>query len=517
MSLHFSGQWGPPDAQGRENKAFAHAVAAGLGEFTPNIGYRLRATFEPALDPSHWRRPGQRLVSLSTDADRARAAVVEAAAARLRATLAEATAKHVHAAFLAELAKFPADQRDKLRAAFDTPADKRTAEQRKLVETNPKLSISAGVLYQYNKKAADELEAMDKKVAAKLAEKPVEDFIAVLDEVSGVLPVTRVFHRGDHRQPRGEVNPGDLTITAPDGKRFELPTKAASATSSGRRLAYAKYLTSGTHPLLGRVLANRVWLDHFGQGIVETPGEFGKLDRLPSQPELLDWLATELPARGWSLKAIHRLVMTSTVYRQSSRRDPAKDRADTSNALFGRYPAHRLEAEAIRDRLLATSGRLDLRMGGPPVPAAPDAVGQVVTPPDAPRRSLYLQQRRSQPVAFLATFDAPAGELNCDRRAASNSAPQALMLMNSEFLTGCAADFAKRVCGGAKALDDRVALAWRLAYQRVPTPAERSLVTSFWNGQVDRLRLARVKDPELTAWADVCQQLLSSNEVLYVD
>ena len=479
--------------------------------------FRLRAVFEPALDPSHWRRPGQRLVSLSTDADRTRAAAVEAEAGKLRATLAVASAKHVRAAFEAELAKFPADQRTRLKDAFDTPAEKRTAEQKRLVETNPKLNISPGVLYQYNPKAADELKAMEQKVAAKLAEKPVEDFIAVLDEVVGVVPVTRVFHRGDHRQPKGAVSPGDLTIAAPEGKRFELPIRPAGATSSGRRLAYAKHLTSGTHPLLGRVLANRIWLDHFGQGIVETPGEFGKLGRLPSHPELLDWLATELPARGWSLKAMHRLIMTSTVYRQSARREPMKDRADSSNSLFGRYLAHRLEAEAIRDRLLATSGRLDLRMGGQPVPAAPDSVGQVVTPADAPRRSLYLQQRRSQPVAILASFDAPAGELNCDRRATSNTAPQALMLMNSEFVTGCAADFAKRVCASAKTLDERISLAWRLAYQRMPAPAERSLVTKFWGERAGRLRSAGVAEAELTAWVDVCQQLLSSNEVLYVD
>ncbi|MDR3633681.1 MAG: PSD1 and planctomycete cytochrome C domain-containing protein [Isosphaeraceae bacterium] len=479
--------------------------------------FRLRAVFEPALDPAHWRRPGQRLVSLYTDADRARAGQVDAEAAVVRKELEEKTRVHVRAAFDAELAKFPADQRDELRAAFDAPGDKRTPRQKMLVETNPKLNISAGTLYQYNPKAADELKSIDARIAAKLAEKPVEQFVAVADETPGVVPVTKVFYRGDYRQPKGEVSPGDLTIAAAEGGRFEIPARPAGPPTTGRRLAYARHLTSGTHPLVGRVLANRLWLGHFGAGIVETPGEFGKLGRLPSHPELLDWIASELPARGWSLKAMHRLVMTSTVYRQSSTRDPAKDKVDSSNALFGRYPAHRLEAEVIRDRLLWTAGKLDGRVGGPPVPVSVDAVGQVVTPADAPRRSLYLQQRRTQPVGFLAVFDGPSGELNCDRRLASTGAPQALMLMNSEFLLRCGEDFARRLQASAATTDERISLAWRLAYQRDPSAEERAIVTLFWNKRRARLASEPKTDAELGAWSDVCQQILSANEVLYVD
>ncbi|MFO0952816.1 MAG: PSD1 and planctomycete cytochrome C domain-containing protein [Isosphaeraceae bacterium] len=478
--------------------------------------FRLRAVFEPALDPGQWRRPGQRLVSLYTDADRARANQVEAEAAKLRAVLDDKTRTYVRAAFEAEIAKFPADQREKLKSAFDAHADKRTPEQKKLVETNPKLNISPGVLYQYNQKAADELKGLSEAVGKKQAEKPVEDYVSVLDE-AGKVPVTRVFHRGDHRQPKDPVGPGDLTIAAPEGGRLEIAEKPALPNSTGRRLAYAKHLTSGTHPLVGRVLANRVWLNHFGQGIVETPGEFGKLGRTPSHPELLDWLAVELAEKGWSLKRLHRTIVCSTVYRQSSRRDPAKDRVDSSNALFGRYPVHRLEAEAIRDRLLQASGKLDLKPGGPAVAVVTDGVGQVVTPPDAPRRSLYLQQRRTQPVAFLAAFDGPAGELNCDRRLASNAAPQALMLMNSEFMTRCAEDLAARVLRDASTTDDRVTRLWRLVYQRGPSGRERELVSAFVPARVDRLRSMHGGKAEVLAWADVCQQLLSSNEVLYVD
>ena len=479
--------------------------------------FRLRAVFEPALNPAHWRRPGQRLASLYTDADRAKAAKVDAEAAVIRAELQEKTRVHVRAAFEAELAKFPVDQRDELRSAFDAAADRRTPRQKMLFETNPKLNITPGVLYQYNPKAADELKAIDAKVAAKLAQKPAEGFVAIADETPGVVPVTKVFYRGDYRQPKGEVGPGDLTIAAEEGARFEVPAKDSGLPTSGRRLAYARHLMSGEHPLAGRVLANRLWLGHFGQGIVETPGEFGKLGRLPSHAELLDWLASEWPARGWSLKAMHRLVMTSTVYRQSSRRELAKDRVDSSNALLGRYAAHRLESEAIRDRLLWIAGTLDFRMGGPPIAVSVDAVGQVVAPADAPRRSLYLQQRRTQPVAFLAAFDGPSGELNCDRRQASTGAPQSLMLMNSDFLLRCGNDFARRIHASAGTTDERIAIAWRLAYLRDPSQEERALVAKFLSVRHSRLGGAKKNDADLGAWADVCQQILSSNEVLYVD
>src|SRR5439155_11953566 len=222
--------------------------------------------------------------------------------------------------------------------------------------------------------------------------------------------------------------PGALTIAAPDGKRLEIPARDPKLASTGRRLAFARHLTSGSHPLLGRALVNRVWLGHFGRGIVDTPGDFGVLGQRPTHPELLDWLATELVRDGWSLKRMHRLIVTSTVYRQSSRRDPAKDAVDAGNSLYSRYAVRRLEAEILRDRMLATAGRLDRTAFGPGVPVAEDMVGQVIVPDDKPRRSVYLQVRRRQLVAFLSVFDAPGSELNCDRRVGSVGAPQSLML-----------------------------------------------------------------------------------------
>ncbi|MDY3552245.1 PSD1 and planctomycete cytochrome C domain-containing protein [Gemmata sp. JC717] len=484
--------------------------------------FQLRAVFEPALDPGKWRKPAERLVSLYTDADRARAAAVAAETGKMQAAFSAKQSSAVRAAFELELAKFPEGDRAKLKAAFDAPAETRTAEQKKLVASNPKLNITPGVLYQYNQKVADELKAEQAKIAAKRAERPAEGFVSVVTEVPGRVPETKLHYRGDARQPKGPaLAPADLTIAAPDARRFEMGLKTADGTT-GRRLAWAKHITDGTHPLFGRVMANRIWLNHFGRGIVDTPGEFGRLGQLPTHPELLDWLATELPnggkEKGWSLKRFHKLIMTSTTYRQSSRRDPAKDEVDRSNTLYGRFPVRRLEAEAVRDRILLAAGRLDLTPFGPPVAVVEDGAGQVGAPDDQPRRSVYLQVRRTKPVAFLSAFDAPALEPNCDRRNTTTTAPQALMLVNSDFVRKQAAHLAARVKAEAQpgaGADALATAAWRAVYLRAPDADEAKLAAAFLDAQP--APKAGAKGADLAALTNLCQMLLTSNEFLYVD
>jgi hypothetical protein len=407
--------------------------------------FRLRGVFEPAFDVAHWRRPAQRYLSLVTDADREKSAAIEAEANTMRTQLQPKIDAAIEAALIVELAKFPEDQREKLGAAARAPADKRTDEQKALVASNPKLLINPGNLYQYNEKAAEEIKKENAKIEAKLNERPKADYIALTDEQPGSIPPTHLFHRGDYKQPKQVIAPGDLTIAAPAGQRFDIPEKDPSLETSGRRLAYARHLTSGTHPLLGRVLVNRVWLHHFGRGLVDTPGEFGKLGMPPSHPELLDWLASELPRMRWSLKSLHRLMLTSTAYRQSSRRDAARDAVDSDGHLFSRFAARRLDAEVLRDRVLQTAGQLDLTQYGPAIPVTEDFVGQVLPDGDSARRSIYLQVRRTKPVSMLSAFDLPVMSVNCDRRVASTSAPQSLMLMNSDFVLSRAKAFAERL------------------------------------------------------------------------
>ncbi len=408
--------------------------------------YQLRAVFEPALNWKGWIIPRDRVVSLYTDADRAKAAEVEADAGKLQAAYNEKQAKLVSEAFDKALEKFPEDQREVLREAFKTPDDKRTDEQKKLVATNPGLNVNPGVLYQFNAAAAEELKKDMAAIQAKRAEKPNEDFISVLTEPAGAPPVTNIFHRGDHRQPTSIVKPADLTIASPVGERFEIPEHDAALPSSGRRLAWARHLVNGQHPLLGRVLANRIWLNHFGKGIVDTPGEFGVLGSRPTHPELLDWLADELVRQGWSLKRLHKLIMTSSVYRQSSRRiDQTAASIDSDGALYSRFSVRRLDAEIVRDRMLATNGRLDKTQFGPPVEIVEDFAGQVHVKADSARRSVYIQSRRSKPVSLLSAFDAPVMSVNCDRRINSTVALQSLMLMNGDFTMKQAEQLAKRL------------------------------------------------------------------------
>ena len=408
--------------------------------------YQLRAVFEPSLNWKSWIIPRDRVVSLYTDADRAKAAEVEADAGKLQAAYNEKQAKLVAEAFDKALEKFPEDQREVLRAAFQTPDDKRTDEQKKLVATNPGLNVNPGVLYQFNAAAAEELKKDMATIQAKRAEKPVEDFISILTEPAGPPPVTNIFHRGDHRQPTSIVKPADLTIASPVGQRFDIPEHDSTLPTSGRRLAWARHLVDGQHPLLGRVLVNRIWLNHFGKGIVDTPGEFGVLGSRPTHPELLDWLADELVRQGWSLKRLHKVIMTSSVYRQSSRRiEPTAASIDSDGALYSRFSVRRLEAEIVRDRMLATNGRLDKAQFGTPVEVVEDFAGQVHVKDDSARRSMYVQSRRSKPVSLLTAFDAPVMSVNCDRRISSTVALQSLMLMNGDFTMKQADQLAKRL------------------------------------------------------------------------
>jgi Protein of unknown function (DUF1549)/Protein of unknown function (DUF1553)/Planctomycete cytochrome C len=447
--------------------------------------FRLRAIFQPALDPQGWVAPRDRVISLYTDEDRAKAAAIEAEAVRLQGDVNAKRQMFIDEAFDKEIEKHPAEQRDALRAAFKAPADKRTDEQKTLVANTPSLNINGGNLYQYNAGAAEELKKDEAGVAAKRAEKKVEDFISVLKEPGGQPRPTHIFHRGDHRQPLAVVEPADLEIAAPAGQRFQIEDDDMTIPSSGRRLAWARHLTNGSHPLVGRVLANQVWLHHFGRGIVDTPGEFGMLGTPPTHRELLDWMACEVfsvrfsvfrenvesdgaasssehqslnpensvPPR--SFKRLHRAILSSAVYRQSSRTSSEVAMKDADGALYSHFPVRRLEAEIVRDRALAVAGRLNDTLFGPPVEVTEDFAGQVHVKDDSPRRSVYIQVRRTKPVSLLAAFDAPVMTLNCDRRPSSTVAPQSLMLMNGDFFLAQAEHLARRVRAEVPSETDR--------------------------------------------------------------
>jgi hypothetical protein len=409
--------------------------------------YALRAVFEPALDWQAWRTPDQRQLSLYTAADRQRAAEIEVEAQKIAAERAAKQAVFMTEALDKELAKYAEPLRSELRAGYQTPADQRSGAQKKLLEMYPSVNITEGVLYQYNQASADELKKFDDRIAAIRAQKPAEEFLRILVEPAGHVPETRLFRRGDYRQPSLAISPGTLSVCSPESGRTEFTAKTSDLPTTGRRLAFARWLTGPDNPLTARVVANRVWLHHFGRGVVLTPADFGRLGVPPTHPELLDWLAAELRDSGWSIKQLHRVIMLSTAYRQSSRRVSEQIAIDAENRCYGRQNVLRLDAESLRDRALTATGLLDRTMFGPPVGVKEDDSGQVVVANDVHRRSLYLLQRRSQPVALMQAFDAPVMVTNCEARLSSTVATQSLMLMNGDFWlsqAGALADRAER-------------------------------------------------------------------------
>lgn len=407
--------------------------------------FALRAVFEPALDWQKWKTPQERHLSLYTAADRQKAAEIEADAQKIATERSAKQQQYLAEALDKELLKFDEPLREPLRTAYGTPADKRTPEQKELLAKNPSVNINPGILYQYNQAAADDLKKYDERIAQVRKQKPAEEFLRVLAEQPGPVPETKLFYRGDYRQPKETIAPAAPTVLSPENARREFPPKAGDLPTTGRRLALARWITSRENPITSRLIVNRVWMHHFGRALVETPADFGRLGTQPTHPELLDWLADEFIAQGWSLKKLHKLMVLSTVYRQSSYRDPAKNSIDSDNRSYARKSMLRLDAEILRDRVLATTGDLDRTPFGPPGLIREDETGQVLVDAANRRRSLYIQQRRSQPVAMLQAFDAPVMETNCERRPSSTVATQSLMLMNGDFLLDQAARLAARV------------------------------------------------------------------------
>ncbi len=462
--------------------------------------FRLRAVLEPALDPSSWKTSAQRQISTWTPDDRKKAAEVDKKIKAVEAERRKKMEELVAQVLEKELAQTPENLRAKLKAARDVPAGKRTDEQKALFKTYPRILVTTGNVSLYDGAAHGKITSQfDAKAAEVRKERPKDDYIHALTEPAGAKPaVTKLAYRGDPKQPRQVIEPGELSILRGTTGEDRIPSDDPKLPTSGRRLAYAKHLTSGKHPLVTRVLINRLWLNHFGRGIVGTPADFGRLGELPTHPELLDWLADDVSRNGWTLKRVHRLMVTSAAYRQSSRRDPEAERVDPENRLLARMSVRRLDAETIRDAVLAVSGKLNTTMFGPPLPVALDESGQVLIgidtrdsagrqtgPPGSIgaeefRRTVYVQMRRSLPLSFTEPFDVPTLTPNCDRRGSSTVAPQSLTLMNSEFMNLRSLDFADRLIKEAGADPTaRIRRAWTLALGVEPGPEQVSSALRF--------------------------------------
>ncbi|MFM8275001.1 MAG: PSD1 and planctomycete cytochrome C domain-containing protein [Gemmata sp.] len=325
-----------------------------------------------------------------------------------------------------------------------------------------------------------------------------------------------------------DLGPKAADVVVPGGRKAAVPVEptfpvvlgsaapvpAPSESSTGRRAALAEWLTQRDHPLTARVFVNRLWQGHFGTGLVATASDFGTLGEKPSHPELLDWLAVEFVEKGWSAKHLHRLVVTSATYRQASvgaARATADGRSpkliDPENRLLWRMPVRRLDAEQVRDAMLATSGELKLDAGGPSVPG------------DKPSRSIYTRAARNTPDLLLASFDAADGLSSCAKRNVTVTSTQALLLLNGTGTLARADAFATRVMpADGKDVLKGVAAAYRLAFGRAPTTEEAAAARDFLRQQVGVTSgKTATAEGRKKAWTDFCHALLNANEFLYVD
>ncbi len=518
--------------------------------------YRLRAVFEPAFDTKAWRNPAGRLVSLLTDSKAAEAAKIEVEAKKLDAARLAKTEEFISEVLVKEVEKAPEKDRAALTASYRTAVKMRTPEQVKLLKAWPRVNqLSAGSLYLYDTtyktKHAAELKKMTEDAAVVRATKPLEEFLHAFVELPKkpeAVPATFIFNRGQHDQPKEKVGPSDLTVLA-GHRKVELAEKDLKLATTGRRLALANALTDGQHPLVARVMVNRVWMHHMGAGIVASAGDFGQLGSKPTHPELLDWLAAEFVRKGWSLKHLHRQIMTSRTYRQASTRDATRDSIDPDNTFLSRMNVRRLEAETLRDTLLAVSGKLNPQVGGKPVPIMFNEEGQVVIGIDTTdtagrpsgkvvamngdefRRSIYVQVRRSRPLEMFSTFDAPVMEPSCDTRNVTTVSPQSLLLMNSSTMRVHAQQFARRVQQeGGKDTDGQVRRAWRLVHGRAASESDVLQSVEFVQAQTEFYKAHPTPieaeagapsktpaDPAFLGLTAFCHALMSSNALLYVD
>ena len=475
--------------------------------------YRIQAVFASTRGVEHPLVPAHEVRAYEAEIER-----VEALLAPLRAEKRTLEAPYLKRLVDQEIARLP----EYLQKAWQTPPDRRTEGQRLNVaqiektlqdDSLRKKITDADLVPLMSARDRDAHRAVVDRIAAVEGQKPAKYPTARAIREEGRTPRPSYYlHRGSPDAKGSLMTPGVLTVAIEREPSFPAPPDGAA--SSWRRRGFAEWVASPSNPLTARVIVNRLWQHHFGEGIVRTPSNFGKLGEPPSHPELLDWLAIELVARGWSLKAMHRLMLTSRAYRMASDDIAANVRIDPENQFLWRMPRQRLEAEIIRDQVLAAAGTLDRTLGGPNVfpYIDPDLFeesskrtwrGRPDDDPSTWRRSLYVFSKRSIRYPLFETFDQPNLVNSVDRRNRSTVAPQALLQMNTRFVILQAERFAARLrreAGPTAAA--QVERAFRLALGRPPDAVER------------KQSIAYVKsDP--AALAEFCHVLFNLNEFVY--
>jgi mono/diheme cytochrome c family protein len=506
--------------------------------------YRLMAVFATAYNPDDWLKPVDRYLADVPPPDKAEVdrhnAMVESRSAEIAKELENMRAPHGKQIRAAKLEKLPEVLRADIESALATAAAQRTEVQKYLAgKFEALLAVSDQELTNsLSETEKQTMATLGNENAALLASKRLFGRIQGLFDV-GKPPEFHLLIRGDATTPGKVVEAGFPAVLCPSGRSAIERPPETKGDSSGRRLALAKWLTRRDHPLTARVMVNRVWEHHFGRGIVATPENFGHSGMPPTHPELLDWLAVDFMEHCWSVKRLHRLLMTSTAYRQTARRpqegEPSAARTvDPENELLWRMNLRRMEAEVLRDSVLAVSGKLDCTPGGAPVPveANPDGLVTVSekgpTPTSKWRRSLYVKSLRgSHPLgqgfklSMFEIFDYPEIVINCTHRTNSTTPLQSLALVNSKFMLEHARHFADRVrtTAGAHAPPEKtVESAFVLALGRLPTAAETGYCLEHLRAQADVYANMNLTPEQVAqqALASLCLMILASNEFLYI-
>jgi hypothetical protein len=349
-----------------------------------------------------------------------------------------------------------------------------------------------------------------------------------LYEPSPVAPETHVLLRGKAARPGPRVNPGLPAVLVKSQPRFPSPSNYTSL----RRLTLAQWIANPANPLTARVIVNRIWQFHFGEGLVRTPSDFGVMGERPTHPELLDWLADWFVREGWSIKKLHRLILSSNTYRMSKKWNPEYGARDPENRLLWRFPYRRLEVEAIRDSMLAASGQLNAKMFGPSmypqVPkealegsSDPDKIWQPFHEREASRRTIYAFIKRSMVVPFLEALDLCDTTRSSAKRLVTTVAPQAMSLFNGDFVNRQARHFADRLL--REAGNDpakQIEQAYLLTLCRPPTATERTALLQYLKQEADNLEQDTRIGRDATrrqALERMCRVILNLNEFVYPD
>jgi hypothetical protein len=511
--------------------------------------YRFLAIFAPAYNVQNWKKVDERFLPdvspTEKEAIDRHNAQIDRQVGDLNRQLADVRNPARQKLLEARLVTLPEVIRQDVRTALETAADKRNEVQKYLADKlGPLVSVKPeDVAAALDEAARSAVANCEREIAGLNGSRKGYGKIQALWDV-GAPPAAYLYRRGGYEFPGAAVTPAFPVVLT---EQVPAPafSEVASGATSGYRTALARWLAQPEHPLTSRVIVNRVWQHYFGRGIVSPPDNFGRSGAAPTHPELLDWLAREFVRQGWKFKALHRLILRSTAYRQMSHyvapariltnsATAASDAAaidpvavDPDNVLMWRMPLRRLESEIIRDAALAVGGNLDTSLGGPPVPIKPLPDGMVVVDAQSLpagmtqfRRSMYLVTRRNYQPTELSVFDQPLIATNCVRRTSAAVALQSLTMLNGQFITEQAGHFARRVIAAAGADElKRIDLAFKLSLGRSPSRDELGPSRLLLATQFQRL----LEQPDTTpaqadeqALAHLCHMLLNTNEFLYV-